>query len=247
MMERVAIVTGSGRGIGADTAQRLAAQGLKVVVNDLSDARLERIQDEIRASGGTCFGIAADVAKRDQAQHLIDRSLDRFGRVDILVNNVGFARDAPFIEMSQESWEFVLQGNLTSAFNCAQAAAPAMIRQGWGRIVNVSSIAYMGKVEQVNYSAAKAGLIGLTRCIAKELAQHQITANCVVPGAIATSGLERFLANKEPEHRRRLSDQALLKRLGRPGEVAAAIAFLASEDASFITAEVLHVTGGWLA
>lgn len=244
--ERAAIVTGSGRGIGAETAKRFAAQGLSVVVNDLRKERLLQIESEIADAGGTCIGVAADVADRGQAQTLIDRCLEHFGRIDVLVNNVGFARDAPLIDMTSETWEFVLRGNLTSAFNCIQAAAPDMVHRGWGRIINVSSIAYMGKVDQVNYSAAKAGVLGLTRCAAKELAGHGITVNCVVPGTVATAGLERFLANKGPEHRRMLSEKAILNRMGKPGEVAATIAFLASEDAGFITAEVVHVTGGWL-
>ncbi|MBC7243212.1 MAG: 3-oxoacyl-ACP reductase FabG, partial [Anaerolineae bacterium] len=183
---RVAVVTGSSRGIGRAIAKALAAQGAKVVVNYVSNAgAAQEVVEEIRAAGGEAIAVQADVSRMEDAQRLIDAALEAFGRLDILVNNAGIARDNLLVRMSEEEWDAVLNTNLKGAFHAMKAAARPMMRQRYGRIISISSVSGLaGNAGQANYSAAKAGIHGLTKAVARELASRNITVNAVAPGFV---------------------------------------------------------------
>lgn len=239
---RVAVVTGSSRGIGRAIAKALAAQGAKVVVNYVSNAgAAQEVVEEIRAAGGEAITVQADVSRMEDAQRLIDAALEAFGRLDILVNNAGIARDNLLVRMSEEEWDAVLNTNLKGAFHAMKAAARPMMRQRYGRIISISSVSGLaGNAGQANYSAAKAGIHGLTKAVARELASRNITVNAVAPGFVETdltAGLPEELKAKAIEY-------TLLGRMGKPEEIAAAVVFLASDEAGFITGQVLAVDGG---
>ncbi len=238
---RVALVTGGSRGIGAAIAARLAEDGAAVVVSGRDSDRLQTTVKELEGRGGRVAGVVADVAKREDVDRLVDETRQRFGRLDILVNNAGITRDTLLVRMKDEDWDQVLDVNLRGAFLMTRAAAKVMMRQKSGRIVNISSTAgAMGNAGQANYSAAKAGLIGLTKATARELAHWSILVNAVAPGLIETD-----MAAAIPEAARQaLLAQVPLGRIGTGRDVAEMIRFLAGDGAAYITGQVFHVNGG---
>jgi 3-oxoacyl-[acyl-carrier protein] reductase len=239
---KVAVITGSSRGIGRAIALRLAQNGARIVVNYRGNqAAASEVVEQIRAGGGEAILVQADVSRVDQAQALIDAAKKAFGRVDILVNNAGTTRDTLIMRMSEEDWDVVIDTNLKGTFNCIRAVSRLMLRQRYGRIVNVTSVSGLaGNVGQANYASAKAGLIGLTKTVAKELGSRNITCNAVAPGYIPTD----LTASLPEDLVQNAIERTPLGRTGTVEDVAAAAAFLASDEAGFITGQVLAVDGG---
>lgn len=240
--DKTAIVTGSARGLGAATARRLALEGARVVITDIQAERAQQTADALVAEGLQAICVVADVTKAADVQRLVDEAVAAFGGVHILVNNAGFPRDKYLVKMSEEDWDLVMGVMLKGAFLVTRAVVPRMIEQGWGRIVNISSRAHFGNATQANYSAAKAGLIGMAKALAIEEGRYGITANCVAPGFMETE-MVQALATYETIRDKAVQMQPV-KRVGRPEDVADAVAFLVSERASFISGEVVHVSGG---
>lgn len=237
---RVAVVTGSGRGIGRAIALKLAEAGASVVVNDV-DKAAEVVSQEIRAIGKQGQAVMADVSSTSDVAKLIETATVTYGRIDILVNNAGINRDQLLVRMSDEDWDKVINIDLKSVFLCTRAVLRPMIKQRWGRIISISSIVgLMGNAGQANYASAKAGIIGFTRSVAREVASRGITANAIAPGFIDTEMTQQLPQNQRQELIARIPSG----RLGSPEDVAAAVCFLASEEASYITGQVLTVDGG---
>lgn len=242
LQDRVALVTGAGRGIGRAIAQRLAGAGARVAINyRASRPEAEALAAAISAAGGRAEIFAADVSQSAEAQALIEAVHKSMGRLDILVNNAGVIRDGLLISLEDEDWRTVIATNLDSVFYCCRAAARIMIRQRYGRIINMSSVAGTRPNRgQVNYAASKGGINALTHALAAELASRNVTVNAVAPGVIET---EMTQAIRDAAHDQILASIGL-KRLGRVEDIAGVVAFLASDDAAYITGEVLHVDGG---
>jgi 3-oxoacyl-[acyl-carrier protein] reductase len=241
LKDKVAVVTGASQGIGRDTALALAQAGAKVVLAARNEEKLAALASEIEAAGGESLAVKMDVADAEQVKAGFKQVIERFGRLDILVNNAAVTRDGLAMRMKKEDWEAVLQTNLTGAHFCIQQALPTMMKARAGRIINISSVvAQSGNAGQANYVAAKAGLIGLTKAIAIEIASRGITVNAVAPGFIETP-MTDVLADKVKEE---LKTRIPLGRMGSPRDVASAIVFLASDEAGYITGHVLNVNGG---
>jgi len=240
--DKVAIVTGSSRGIGAAIAQTLARQGAKVVINHRnSPAEAESVAMVIQAAGGESLVVQADVSQSNEAQALIKATLDKFGQIDILVNNAGVTRDTMIMTMKEADWDLVLQTNLTSAYHCSKAAIRPMLKKRQGRIINITSVVGLaGQAGQSNYAASKAGLIGLTKSLAREIGSRNITVNAVAPGFIPTAMTETLPKTTLEA----VISNTPLGRLGSVEDVAHAVLFLASDEAAFITGQVLSVDGG---
>lgn len=237
---RVALVTGSGRGIGKAIARRLSEAGAAVVINDIADAA-EATAEEIKAAGKKGLFVKANVSSSDEVNRMFEKIASDLGRIDILVNNAGIARDQLTVRMSDEEWDAVLNINLKSVFLCTRAALKYMMKQRWGRIINISSIVgIVGNPGQVNYSAAKAGIIGITRSVAKEMASRNITVNAIAPGFIETEMTQKLPEKVKDECNSRIP----LGYFGTPKDVAEAVAFFASEEARYITGQYLCVDGG---
>ena len=239
---KVAIITGAGRGIGKAIAERLASEGADVVICDVDKEAAERTAEEIRSKYSVkAIAISADVANEGDVNSMVEETIKNFGRVDFLINNAGITRDSLLLRMSEEEWDKVIAVDLKSVFLCTRAVIRHMMRQRFGRIVNISSvIGLRGNVGQANYASAKAGIIGFTKSAARELAGRNITVNAVAPGYIQTEMTERLPQEVKEE----MLKQVPLGRPGQPEDVAGVVAFLCSEDASYITGEIIRVDGG---
>ncbi|HTG29840.1 MAG TPA: 3-oxoacyl-[acyl-carrier-protein] reductase [Methylomirabilota bacterium] len=241
LKDKVALITGASQGIGWDIAQALVVAGAKVAVTARTAEKLALLAGEIETAGGEALAVKMDVADAEQVKAGFKQVIDKFGRLDILVNNAAITRDGLAVRMKADDWDAVIRTNLTGAHLCIQQALGTMMRARAGRIINVSSVvAQMGNAGQANYVAAKAGLIGLTKAIAMEIASRNITVNAVAPGFIDTP-MTSVLSEKVKEE---LKTRIPLGRLGVPRDVAASIVFLASDEAAYITGHVLDVNGG---
>ena len=242
LTDKVAVVTGSSRGIGVGIAKLLAAQGAKVVLNHRSSPEAaEDAAGAINAGGGQAKVIQADVSQSGEAQRLIKESIDTYGQIDILINNAGTTRDKLIMMMKEEDWDTVLKTNLSSVYYCSKAVVRPMMKKRKGRIINITSVVGLaGQAGQTNYAASKAGIIGFTKSLAREVGSRNITVNAVAPGYVPTA-----LTNVLPEEQTQaIIENTPLGRLGTLEDVAAAVLFLASDEAAFITGQVLSVDGG---
>jgi len=242
LVGRVAVVTGAGQGLGEAIALRFADEGAAVMANDLSPESAARTAQRIRDQGGRAAVCAGSVTDEVLVRRLMEQTVGELGSLDVLVNNAGITRDKLLKDMSTEDWDAVLNLNLRGIFLCCKYATPYMVQKGWGRVINMSSRAHFGNKGQVNYSASKAGVIGFSRSLSMELGKFGVTVNCIAPGIIETPGVTSL-----PHFQRlveRVAPTLPIPRLGKPSDVAAVAAFLASDEAEYITGETIHVSGG---
>jgi len=240
---KVSIVTGSTRGIGKDISLEIARRGAKVVISGRDLARAEEVKGEIENKGGKAIVIPADVSKSEEAQNLINKTLEIWDQIDILVNNAGITKDNLIMRMPETDWDEVINVNLKGTFNCIKSVTRQMMKQRSGRIINITSVVgLMGNPGQSNYAASKAGIVGLTKSIARELSSRNITCNAIAPGYIETEMTKKL----DQKIKEALKERIPLGRLGQGKDVAKLAAFLASEDASYITGQVFNVDGGML-
>jgi 3-oxoacyl-[acyl-carrier protein] reductase len=242
LKDKKAIVTGAGQGIGRSIAIKFAQEGAAVAIVEMNPATGMETQREVEKLGGTALSLAVDVADPNQVQGMVKEVLGVWGRIDILVNNAGFDRAATLLKVKEEDWDAVLGVHLKGTFNCIQAVADHMIENCYGKIVNMSSVyGKSGAIAEISYSSAKAGLIGLTKSVARELAKYQINVNVVLPGLTLTP----TIAKMPEKYQNMFIEDTPLRRLGRPEEVANVVAFLASDEASYMTGAAVEVSGGW--
>lgn len=245
LKNKIAIVTGSRRGIGRAIALELAREGAKIVVSDIDLKGCQKVCDEIKKIGSDAIAVKCDVSKKRDVDTMVKRTIQKFKRIDILVNNAGVFLGKPFVQMTEKDWDFVLDINLKGVFLCTNAVAKQMVKQKEGKIISIASVA--GRVGFMNssaYCASKAGIINLTRELAMELASYNINVNAVAPGVIATKMTENMLKDKKTK--KFLLANTPLARVGQPEEIGKAVAFLASDDSNFMTGHTLVVDGGWL-
>ncbi len=240
MMNRVAIVTGSGRGIGATTALRLAREGADVVINDLNAENAAQIAGEVEKLGRKTLVSTHDISDHRKANELVDQTRARLGRIDILVNNAGITRDGMLHKLPEEKFDEVIRVNLKGPFNMGQACAKVMIEAKYGKIVNLASVAWLGNIGQTNYAASKAGVVGMTRTWALELAKYGINVNAIAPGLIDSVMTQAIPVDVKDKFVQRIP----MKRIGQTQDIANLIAFLASDDASYITGQCIQIDGG---
>jgi len=242
LRDKKAIVTGAGQGIGKSIAVKFAQEGAAVAIVEMNPATGMETQREVEKLGGTALSLAVDVADPNQVQGMVKEVLGVWGKIDILVNNAGFDRAATLLKVKEEDWDAVLGVHLKGTFNCIQAVADHMIENRYGKIVNMSSVyGKSGAIAEISYSSAKAGLLGLTKSVARELAKYQINVNAVLPGLILTP----TIAKMPEKYQNMFIENTPLRRLGRPEEVANVVAFLASDEASYMTGATVEVSGGW--
>jgi len=247
LKDRVAIVTGGGQGIGAATAERLAAAGAAVAVVDLVEANAKAVATKISDDGGVAIGVACDVSQEDQVAAAVDQIMSDLGPIGVVVNNAGVLRDNLLFKMSVDDWSTVIDTHLKGTFLFTRAAQASMVEQRWGRIVNLSSVAALGNRGQTNYSAAKAGLQGMTKTHAIELGQFNITVNAVAPGFVETAMVRQTAERQGRDfdaYKESVAKRNPMRRVAQPIDIANAIALLASEDAAFINGQVIYVAGG---
>jgi len=241
LKDKIAIITGGGRGIGESTAKKFAKEGAKVVIVDLNQDDINRTLEDIKADGGEAIGMLVNVTNSEEVDKMISDTVSHYGRVDVIVNNAGITADNTLVKMTESEWDRVINVNLKGVYLCGQAAAKVMVEQGSGVILNATSVVGLyGNFGQTNYAATKWGVIGMTKTWAKELGKKGVRVNAVAPGFILTPMTEK-MPDKVLDM---MKDKAPLKRLGTPEDIANAYAFLASDEASFVTGSVLEVTGG---
>lgn len=239
--DRVALITGAGQGIGKAIAHRLASVGADIVIVDMNKAGAEQTQQEIESLGRKCLAIQVDITDDQGVEQMVEASLKKFEKVDILVNNAGITQDNLFMRMKREQWDKVINVNLTGIYNVTRALIKSMVRQKYGRIVNISSVVgFSGNPGQVNYSTTKSGIIGFTKSLARELGSRNITCNAVAPGFIQTDMTDALNESQKQE----MLNQVPLGRMGEAKDIAHAVEFLVSDQAAYITGTTLHVNGG---
>jgi 2-hydroxycyclohexanecarboxyl-CoA dehydrogenase len=243
---RVAVVTGAGSGMGLAIGRRLAGNGHRVALLDLNGAAVEQAADDLQASGGEALGLAVDVSDRAAVDAALGKVRAELGPIEIMVTSAGIDEFQPFTEITIDAWERMLAVNLTGTFHCVQAAVPDMLAAGWGRIVTISSSsAQSGAARMVHYVASKGGVVGLTKALALELAPHGITVNTIPPGFIDTEMARRAEARGDLPSIDAVAKRTPVRRAGTPDDIAAACAFLCSDDAGYITGQLIGVNGGW--
>jgi len=240
LKDKVALITGAGGDLGRGMAILFAKEGARVMVNDINVEKAEQTVDIIIDQGGTATADHSDLTNSTSVRQMIDHVINEWGKLDILVNNAGDVKDAQLVKMTDEEWDFVVDLNLKGSFFCARAAAPHMIEKGYGKILNFSSMAYKGNIGQVNYTSAKAGVVGMTQALGLELAKYSINVNCIAPGLIETPKA----ATLDKKVRDYLIKKTPMRRMGEIIDIAKTALFLVSDDAKFITRQVIHVSGG---
>ncbi|MBU0464036.1 MAG: SDR family oxidoreductase [Proteobacteria bacterium] len=240
LKDKVALITGAGGDLGRGMAILFAQEGARVMVNDINVEKAEKTVEIIIDQGGTATVDNSDLTNSKSVRQMIDHVMKEWGKLDILVNNAGDVKDALLVKMTDEDWDFVVDLNLKGSFFCARAAAPHMIERGYGKILNFSSMAYKGNIGQVNYTSAKAGVVGMTQALGLELAKYSINVNCIAPGLIETPKA----ATLDEKVRNYLIKKTPMRRMGEIIDIAKTALFLVSDDAKFITRQVIHVSGG---